>query len=725
MQDSEEGFIKRSSEDTRPSTPSPLPPILPLDAHQRYGSVRSILRDRNTPASGQNVRFFSRDAYRVISPDVSGNAGSSVEPEPTTFMQRVQDMGADHSTMSGNDEDDTATYHSAYASPHPTSPHTGSPNPLLLNSPPDASSTPYVTPQGSSRNFLSPPQMPIPPPQLTGGFDHSSKEHIVHPIPEDEENIFQDNPGGTDDVEQTVHQKLPVFSSTLRPKVSVQIENRVSSHSTASTMSLETPNSIRSGTSATDSSLHRLSDEVVFHSATEDEKEKMSLPPRSSSALGLYKKFKRESVQSAIEPRHPTEFPVAGTTNRSRSLIERVFFRPPMEDKNAKDSANTSTQSDPTSNKVKKEEVPDPFRADASNYYNSAAGFPNSPPRISHVRADSGVSGISSRSARSGSGLSHRSTRSHSSFSPLHASQTRPANDSDEMVIALRTQLAFHQELATQYERDLRAKDAQATLMTQKLQAHEAEAERRSRAMRGMRRRVAELERAAAALEEQAERTALENFERSVLDGASGDALKGLHQQIADLEKERAELGRREKQLLAENEKLKKGSQQQKGQAKGLAADGTSMNEQQASAAEVERHHEIELAWAEDRARLVAELDGLQHQIRAKDNELNVLKEEVEAQWGNTEKLTGQAEVLQKAKERLMKEFESEREQLRSEIAALEARTNEMEIEWTESENRKLELERELAEFWEGRQNGDRQLREVSFIKSLVNFFFY
>ena len=120
MQDSEEGFIKRSSEDTRPSTPSPLPPILPLDAHQRYGSVRSILRDRNTPASGQNVRFFSRDAYRVISPDVSGNAGSSVEPEPTTFMQRVQDMGADHSTMSGNDEDDTATYHSAYASPHPT-----------------------------------------------------------------------------------------------------------------------------------------------------------------------------------------------------------------------------------------------------------------------------------------------------------------------------------------------------------------------------------------------------------------------------------------------------------------------------------------------------------------------------------------------------------------------------------------------------------------------------
>ena len=35
------------------------------------GSVRSILRDRNTPGTGQSVRFFSRDAYHVISPDVS------------------------------------------------------------------------------------------------------------------------------------------------------------------------------------------------------------------------------------------------------------------------------------------------------------------------------------------------------------------------------------------------------------------------------------------------------------------------------------------------------------------------------------------------------------------------------------------------------------------------------------------------------------------------------
>ena len=48
--------------DGRPTTPF---------TDGRYGSVRSILRDPNTPGTGQNVRFFSRDAYKVISPDQS------------------------------------------------------------------------------------------------------------------------------------------------------------------------------------------------------------------------------------------------------------------------------------------------------------------------------------------------------------------------------------------------------------------------------------------------------------------------------------------------------------------------------------------------------------------------------------------------------------------------------------------------------------------------------
>ena len=55
------------------------------------GSVRSILRDRNTPGTGQSVRFFSRDAYRVISPDVSTTSpdNSTNGTSEASFQQKV------------------------------------------------------------------------------------------------------------------------------------------------------------------------------------------------------------------------------------------------------------------------------------------------------------------------------------------------------------------------------------------------------------------------------------------------------------------------------------------------------------------------------------------------------------------------------------------------------------------------------------------------------------
>lgn len=61
------------------------PPITPT-ADGRYSSIRSILRDRNTPATGQSVRFFSRDAYKVITPDVSS---ASSEPDEISFAARL------------------------------------------------------------------------------------------------------------------------------------------------------------------------------------------------------------------------------------------------------------------------------------------------------------------------------------------------------------------------------------------------------------------------------------------------------------------------------------------------------------------------------------------------------------------------------------------------------------------------------------------------------------
>ncbi|KAK2465139.1 hypothetical protein APHAL10511_002831 [Amanita phalloides] len=71
----------------RPSSDSPSQELLPsasvdnqpperemTSGFIRQGSVRSILRHPNTPATGQNVRFFSRDVYKTISPDSSQEA---------------------------------------------------------------------------------------------------------------------------------------------------------------------------------------------------------------------------------------------------------------------------------------------------------------------------------------------------------------------------------------------------------------------------------------------------------------------------------------------------------------------------------------------------------------------------------------------------------------------------------------------------------------------------
>lgn len=46
-------------------------PSTPKEGTPNYASLRSILKDRNTPGTGRSVRFFSKDAYKVISPEAS------------------------------------------------------------------------------------------------------------------------------------------------------------------------------------------------------------------------------------------------------------------------------------------------------------------------------------------------------------------------------------------------------------------------------------------------------------------------------------------------------------------------------------------------------------------------------------------------------------------------------------------------------------------------------
>ncbi|KAL5498223.1 hypothetical protein ACEPAH_2353 [Sanghuangporus vaninii] len=515
---------RNSDEMHRPSSPSPTsqaqPPLTPLDARQ-YGSVRSILRDRNTPGSGQNVRFFSRDAYRVISPNTTAttsteNTGNSANGADNPFMQRIQEMSPDHDA--GVTSQDTTRYLSANSSPgnifSPASVY-ASPNSAEFGKYPTATSTPYVTPEGSQAQSQG--NMPPSLPQFAGMFELSAaQEHGVHSIRANGEGGLREDAVEIDEYGRPVLRSMSPMIVGARPAgtMTSQTENRVSSHSTASSTSIATPNSIINGSEA---SVNHLSD-------AEDTR--------------FY------SLGAASEN---------NASSRVRALSDRVFSRPAVDGpKDIKVDVDKLT--------LQADKEPDPFRADASNYYNPAAGFPKTPPRIGHVRSDSVVSGVSMNSGRSVSAVSHHSD-SGSRLSHGSAREYGLSAEGIETINALRTKLTFYEELATQYEADIRARDAHAALMSQKLQAHEAEAEKRARAMRGMRRRVAELERAAAALEEQAEKNALESFERSALDGANEDALKRLKMQMeemaSDADKLRNETARRDHAAEVESRELR------------------------------------------------------------------------------------------------------------------------------------------------------------------------
>ncbi|KAG8860613.1 hypothetical protein FRB91_002500 [Serendipita sp. 411] len=60
----------------RQQSPTPAQiPGTPISKKERQNtSIRSILRGPNTPGTGRSVRFFSKDAYRVISPNISASA---------------------------------------------------------------------------------------------------------------------------------------------------------------------------------------------------------------------------------------------------------------------------------------------------------------------------------------------------------------------------------------------------------------------------------------------------------------------------------------------------------------------------------------------------------------------------------------------------------------------------------------------------------------------------
>lgn len=707
---------------------------LQFDATQpAFGSIRSILRDQKTPSSGQNVRFFSRDAYRVISPDSSINNSTSDPPEPS-FMQRLMDVSPEH-TVTGNV--DSTSFHSAIASPNTmlSPPLSSRANGIFLDVKPKNNEDALSPPDDQARFSMNSLLVPIPAPELTDIFDLSAaQEHGVQAIPVEVDKALQDGAVEIDDFGQVVKSEempAPVFKKLSNEKAETSLK-----YATISSAPLAITGA---DTSVNTQSLGRKAGESVFSFLSGSGKKQSALldthtAPRSASSLGLYKLFS-ESGENKEQLTLESPLSVAAS-NRARAQSEHLLRRPFLTDSDLRSTGskkrnspeadiNDTSATDIVLYEAKRAESPDPFRVDAANYYTSDAGIPDSPPKLIHARS---ASGESARTMNSIIAPSQKSAKSHNSSGASQRSASKRVEDSD-LLLSLQTQLAFHQELTSQYELDLSARDELVILLSSKLKTSEEENEKRAKTVRGWRKKIAELERACRSLEDQVDRSKQESFERSVMDEASSEALRHLHRQISQLEKERNDTEKREQDLKTENRRLKEEVSMRKEMEQNLQegierakADMEAMRSADQSMErgvddmkflmtqgekeyneEFERHQAAESAWNEERDLLTSRLvqiDDLQEKLNATQNEMITLKEELEVQWTNTESLSEKMQQLEKDKGAL----EAERDYLKDEITNLEARMSDMEVEWTESENKRNEVEASAMESWAAEQ---------------------
>ncbi len=610
----------------------------------RYGSLRSILRDRNTPATGQSVRFFSRDAFRVMTPE--GSAASE------------QDDSSLPENLNFND-----------ANPQAELSPSGSRIRHRIRAPVQNL---FLPSQGTSSPPTSPSVVPqslgsmisIPPPEITNIFDMSQRDlppisvNAAAPLLDDAVEIFETDQSMDDETQHIPPRSSPTVA--LSPKE----VNQTVYHSPETS---KAPSHDRS---------HSFSfGQTVFHAMT-------------------------KAKPGALDNAHPLE-PSPG---RNRAVSESMFHTLSRNNKNSELDINdpnpaamvlhATLSADRASNISPPPPEPDPFRANATTFYTPGTLLPPSPPTVvvGHVR--------------------------------------RPSKE-DDLIWSLRTQLALQQELCAQYEVDLGARDALASALTQRVNIAEQENEKRRGVVRGWKKKVQELERLCRNLEEEVDRSREESLERSVMDEASGEALMQLHGQIAGLEREKGELVRnsliildpsaRAKEMETEVAKLRVELRQRDEVERELQEDLRTAQEQiellntvgamddesrivgiTAASDEQERHRQAEQEWEEERMALRYEAEEATEALAKKEEEMTVLREELEAQWKNTER-TGES----------MAQLKEERNVLQSEVVALEAKIESMELEWNDADNRRSEAENALQEVFAEKEAIEREKAQV------------
>ena len=607
-----------------------------------YSSLRSILRDRNTPATGQSVRFFSRDAYKFMTPE--GSAASEQDESPLPGKLHLNDVNPQAElSPSGSRTRPRVRVHVQDLFP-----------------PSQDMSSPSTSPCVVASSLGS--MMPIPPPEVTNIFDMSQRDllpitpNAAASMLDDAVEIFETDQSMDDETQQ------------IRPRPSPTITR--------------SPNEMN---------------HTIYHSL---ETSKVPLHDRSQSFS-----FGQAVFHPMPKPGPLGNAPVIEPSpGRNRSLSESMFHTLSRNKKNPESEINDPSPAavmlyaapfaGSVPNLSPPPSEPDPFRANATTFYTPGTLLPPSPPTV--------VVG--------------------------HA---RKSSKEDDIIWSLRTQLALQQELCVQYEVDLGARDALVFALTQRCETVEKENEKRQRGVRGWKKKVQELERLCKNLEEEVDRSREESLERSIMDEASGEALRQLHGQIAGLEREKGELVRnsliimdpsvRVKEMEDEVAKLQEELCQRDETERKLQEDLRAAREQiellntveaidgesrivgiTAASEEQERHRRAEQEWEKERKALRHGVEEATKALAKKEEELTILREELEAQWKNTERA---GESLAQLKE--------ERNVLQSEVVALEAKMESMEVEWNDADNRRSEAENTVQEVFAEKETVEQEKAQV------------
>ncbi|KAF4612113.1 hypothetical protein D9613_003841 [Agrocybe pediades] len=690
-------------------------------AFDKFSSKRSILRGPNTPGTGQNVRFFPKDAFKVITPDQSLSTEFQEKPQQPSAASGSNGASVTRSSSASKSRPSVAEIFSPLTAQENPAPKTESSDMSL-------SFTNHSAVTNENSNLFDVSQqldMPnFPPPGL--GFDENAPM-----FESDSMEIFgTENSGIIDGLAGSYPNQM-----TSTPHKPVDLKGKGKESNATPDQSLELP-----------SPTPQVIDEAVFHQREKSPQFAAPLHERSQSfSFGQTQYFSLGNTGSeAKSPESEAAYPSSDlrpdsirsspsassplqSKNRSRAMSDTVF-QSMLRSTNGKPpsgpEADINDHLKPVVYSAASPE-PDPFSANANTYYTAQTMIPTTPPRGT-------------------------------------AKHNRKTSKEESLIISLQTQLALRTELCAQYETDLKARDELVEILEKKVTDFEKDEARKKNSLRSWKKKVQELEKACRQLQEEVQDSRQESLERSVMDEASGEALRMLHRQIASLEREKEAWVKREHLLKEEVETLEalvrersedimhlkeslwsrdetdralnEGIRDAKEQIEMMGNVSVGMFDEeelkkllaerdQKNSEETQRFHLAEIALKQELEELKLKSEGLEvqktsleealeevrQQLRTRDEEYETLKAELEAQWEHTEKATDKIILLEREKTEAL----AERDALKADLQELEARTSAMEAEWNESENKKNEVEAELQEVWDLKDNLEKDREEL------------